>query len=116
MDSHLRVNSAAQSRDLAAAVAGVGINLVPKSVLDIYPQRDNLAVRAIFEKLARFQTALVMPRGRHLPALTALSNTLRMPRTVRQTATQNAERSPKKQTKKARNDKEASQFSLVAQV
>lgn len=62
---------------LAAAVAGVGISLVPRSVLDIYPQRNDLAIRDVPAHLAHVQTALVMPRGRHLPALTALANCLR---------------------------------------
>jgi DNA-binding transcriptional LysR family regulator len=62
---------------LASAAAGVGISLVPRSVLDIYPQRDALTVCRMPGQNARVRTALVMQRGRHLPALTQLANHLR---------------------------------------
>ncbi len=62
---------------LASAAAGVGISLVPRSVLEIYPQRDALSVCRMPAQNARVRTALVMQRGRHLPALTQLANHLR---------------------------------------
>ena len=62
---------------LASAAAGVGISQVPRSVLDIYPQRDALSVCRMPGQGARVRTALVMQRGRHLPALTQLANHLR---------------------------------------
>ncbi|HVI57938.1 MAG TPA: LysR substrate-binding domain-containing protein [Luteimonas sp.] len=62
---------------LASAAAGVGISLVPRSVLDIYPQRGALSVAKMPSQLARIRTALVMQRGRHVPALTQLANCLR---------------------------------------
>lgn len=62
---------------LAAAAAGVGISLVPRSVLDIYPQRHAIKVRKVPAHVARVRTALVMPRGRHVPALTRLRDCLR---------------------------------------
>jgi DNA-binding transcriptional LysR family regulator len=61
----------------AAAAAGVGVGLVPRSVLETYPQRDTLAIREIPTRLARIQTALVMLRTTHLPALTRLEECLR---------------------------------------
>lgn len=62
---------------LAAAAAGVGVSLVPSSVLDIYSQRDALSVGKVPPRVARIRTALVMPRGRHLPELTRLADHLR---------------------------------------
>lgn len=62
---------------LASAAAGVGISLLPRSVLDTYPQRDALSVGRIPARVARVRTALVMQRGRHLPALTRLARHLR---------------------------------------
>jgi DNA-binding transcriptional LysR family regulator len=62
---------------LASAAAGVGISLVPRSVLEIYPQRAALSVARMPSQLARVRTALVMQRGRHVPALTQLANCLR---------------------------------------
>jgi DNA-binding transcriptional LysR family regulator len=62
---------------LASAAAGVGISLVPRSVLDIYPQRGTLSVAKMPSQLARIRTALVMQRGRHVPTLTQLANCLR---------------------------------------
>jgi DNA-binding transcriptional LysR family regulator len=61
----------------AAAAAGVGISLVPRSVLGVFPQRDALSVREMPPRLARLQTALVALRTRHLPALAKLEECLR---------------------------------------
>ncbi len=61
----------------AAAASGVGVGLVPRSVLETYPQRDTLAIREIPARLARVQAALVMLRTTHLPALTRLEECLR---------------------------------------
>lgn len=61
----------------AAAAAGVGVSLVPRSVLEVFPQRDALSLREMPARLARIQTALIMPRARHLPALAKLEECLR---------------------------------------
>lgn len=62
---------------LAAAAAGVGISLVPRAVLDIYPQRDAISVHKVPARIARVHTAVVTPRGRHVAALTRLVDCLR---------------------------------------
>ncbi|HET7266616.1 MAG TPA: LysR substrate-binding domain-containing protein [Oleiagrimonas sp.] len=62
---------------LAAAAAGVGCCVVPRAVLDIYPQRDAVSVHKLPARIARVRTAVVTPRGRHLPALTRLVDCLR---------------------------------------
>jgi DNA-binding transcriptional LysR family regulator len=62
---------------LAAAAAGVGIGLIPRSVLDIYPQRDAVSVHKVPARIARVRTAIVTMRGRHAPALTQLVESLR---------------------------------------
>lgn len=61
----------------AAAAAGVGVSLVPRSVLDVFPQRDALSLRELPLRLARLQTSLVALRNRHLPALAKLEECLR---------------------------------------
>lgn len=61
---------------LAAAAAGVGYGVVPRSVLDTYQQRDTLSVHEIPARFARVHTTLVIPLGRHLPALTRLIDCL----------------------------------------
>ena len=62
---------------LAAAAAGVGASLVPRSVLDIYPQRDALSLREVPARVARLRTLLAMQRTLHAPALTRLADALR---------------------------------------
>lgn len=62
---------------LTAAASGVGIGLVPHSVLDIYSRRDAVSVCKVPARIARVRTALVMLRGRHAPALTRLVDCLR---------------------------------------
>lgn len=62
---------------LAAAAAGVGCCVVPRAVLDIYPQRDALSVHKLPARIARVRTSVVTPRGSHLPALTRLVDCLR---------------------------------------
>lgn len=62
---------------LAAAASGVGVCLIPRSVLAIYPQREALAVAAVPKRVARLQTLLVTPRALHTPALTRLVEALR---------------------------------------
>jgi len=62
---------------LAAAATGVGVCLIPRSVLNIYPQRDALAVAAVPARVAHLQTQLVTPRTLHTPALTRLTEALR---------------------------------------
>ncbi|MGH8144918.1 MAG: LysR family transcriptional regulator [Rhodanobacteraceae bacterium] len=62
---------------LTAAASGVGIGLVPHSVLDIYAQRDAVAVCKVPARIARVRTAIVTMRGRHAPALTRLLDCLR---------------------------------------
>jgi len=62
---------------LAAAAAGVGCCVVPRAVLEIYPQRDALSVHKLPARIARVRTSVVTPRGSHLPALTRLVDCLR---------------------------------------
>jgi DNA-binding transcriptional LysR family regulator len=62
---------------LTAAAAGVGVGLVPRSVLDIYAQRDAVSVYKVPARIARVRTTVVTLRGRHLPALTRLLDCLR---------------------------------------
>jgi DNA-binding transcriptional LysR family regulator len=61
----------------AAAATGVGVSLVPRSVLDVFPQRDALSVRTMPARQARIQVSLVMLRTTHRPALTLLVECLR---------------------------------------
>lgn len=61
----------------AAAAAGVGASLVPRSVLEVFPQRDALSVREMPPRLARLQTSLVSLRTRRLPVLAKLEACLR---------------------------------------
>lgn len=56
----------------AAAAAGVGASLVPRSVLEVFPQRDALSVREMPPRMARMQTSLITLRTRHLPVLEKL--------------------------------------------
>lgn len=56
----------------AAAAAGVGVGVVPRSVLEVFPQRDTLSFREMPARYARIQVALVMLRSRHQPALARL--------------------------------------------
>ncbi|MBN8736497.1 MAG: LysR family transcriptional regulator [Xanthomonadales bacterium] len=62
---------------LAAAASGVGTGLIPRSVLDIYSQRDAVSVCKVPARIARVRTAVVTLRGRHVPALTLLVECLR---------------------------------------
>lgn len=62
---------------LASAAAGVGVSLVPRSVLDVYPQREALATAPVPARVARLRTLLITPRGTHTPALTSLVKLLR---------------------------------------
>ena len=62
---------------LAAAAAGVGASLVPRSVLEIYPQRAALSLGKVPARVARMQTLLAMSRTLHAPALTRLADALR---------------------------------------
>lgn len=62
----------------AAAAGGVGVGLVPRSVLEVFPQQhDVLSMREISPRLARVRTALVMLRNKHQPALAKLEECLR---------------------------------------
>ncbi|CAM5363438.1 LysR substrate-binding domain-containing protein [Rhodanobacter lindaniclasticus] len=62
---------------LTAAAAGVGVGLIPRSVLDIYARRDAVSVHKVPARIARVRTTVVTLRGRHLPALTRLVDCLR---------------------------------------
>lgn len=62
----------------AAAAGGVGVGLVPRSVLEVFPRQDDiLSVREIPPRLARVRTALIMLRNKHQPALARLEECLR---------------------------------------
>ena len=62
---------------LAAAAAGVGASLIPRSVLDIYAQRDAVSWAAVPPRVAKLRTLLLMPATTHSPALTRLVEMLR---------------------------------------
>jgi DNA-binding transcriptional LysR family regulator len=62
---------------LTAAASGVGVGLIPRSVLDIYAQRNAVSVHKVPARIARVRTAVVTLRGRHMPALTRLVDCLR---------------------------------------
>jgi DNA-binding transcriptional LysR family regulator len=61
----------------AAAAGGVGLGMLPRSVLEVFPQRNVLSTRDIAPRLARLKTFLVMPRDRHQPSLARLEECLR---------------------------------------
>ena len=62
---------------LAAAAGGVGLGLLPRSVLEVFPQKNVLSTRDIAPRLARLKTFLVMPRDRHQSSLARLEECLR---------------------------------------
>lgn len=61
----------------AAAAGGVGVGLVPRSVLEVFPQSRLLSVREIPPRWARIHTTLIMLRNTHQPALAKLEECLR---------------------------------------
>ena len=61
----------------AAAAGGVGLGMLPRSVLEVFPQRDVLSTRDIAPRLARLKTFLITSRDRHLPSLARLEECLR---------------------------------------
>lgn len=61
----------------AAAAGGVGLGMLPRSVLEVFPQKNVLSTRDIAPRLARLKTFLVMPRDRHRPSLARLEECLR---------------------------------------
>lgn len=62
---------------LASAAAGIGVSLVPRSVLHTYPQRDALSAREVPARIAQLCTLLVYPRQAHGAALRRLVACLR---------------------------------------
>ncbi len=62
---------------LAAAAAGVGVSLVPRSVLAVYPQREALTIAAVPARIGRLRTVLIAARSSHAPALASLIRLLR---------------------------------------
>jgi DNA-binding transcriptional LysR family regulator len=61
----------------AAAAGGVGVGLVPRSVLEVFPQKHVLSTREISSRLARLETFLVTLRNKHQPSLARLEECLR---------------------------------------
>lgn len=61
---------------LASAAAGVGVCLVPQSVLDIYPQRDALSCCALPARHAQLPIMLIRRRDQHAPAVSQLAEHL----------------------------------------
>ncbi|MHB1056309.1 MAG: LysR substrate-binding domain-containing protein [Rhodanobacter sp.] len=61
----------------AAAAGGVGVGMLPRSVLEVFPQKRVLSVREIAPRLARLKTFLVTSRHRHQPSLARLEECLR---------------------------------------
>jgi DNA-binding transcriptional LysR family regulator len=62
---------------LAAAAGGVGVGMLPRSVLDVFPQRNVLSTCEIAPRLARIKTFLITPRDSHQPSLARLQECLR---------------------------------------
>ena len=77
----------------AAAAGGVGVGLVPRSVLEVFPQHGVLSVREIPSRLARVQTALIMLRNKHQPALARLEECLREDAAKQRTMSERGRRS-----------------------
>lgn len=77
----------------AAAAGGVGVGLVPCSVLEVFPQHGVLSVRKIPSRLARVQTALIMLRNKHQPALARLEECLREDAAKQRTKSERGRRS-----------------------
>lgn len=61
---------------LASVAAGVGVSLIPQSVLDIYPQRDAIETLKLPDRFSQFQTSLIRPAGHHKATVTLLSEHL----------------------------------------
>lgn len=59
---------------VACVAAGSGVAIVPKSILDAVPGRDQLALHALPARLARACTMLVWRKGQRSAALGALSD------------------------------------------
>jgi DNA-binding transcriptional LysR family regulator len=61
---------------LASAASGLGVSLVPQSVLDTYPQRDALSVRSVPGRIAQLRTIMIHPRQVHAHAVRRLASAL----------------------------------------
>jgi DNA-binding transcriptional LysR family regulator len=57
---------------LGCVIAGMGVSLVPKSVLDAYPERKRLTVHSLPPGQDRAQTVLFWRKGADSPKLRAL--------------------------------------------
>lgn len=62
---------------LAAAAGGVGVGMLPRSVLDVFPQKNVLSTSEIAPRLARIKTFLITPRDSHQSSLARLLECLR---------------------------------------
>ena len=57
---------------LGCAVVGMGISLVPRMVLDTFPERQRLSIHPLPPQLNRAQTAMFWRKGARSPKLSAL--------------------------------------------
>ncbi|WOB10194.1 LysR family transcriptional regulator [Piscinibacter gummiphilus] len=62
---------------LACVSAGMGVSIVPKIVLDVFPHRDLLFVQRLPGRYAAFKTFLVWPKGTMPVKIGALQTALR---------------------------------------
>jgi DNA-binding transcriptional LysR family regulator len=67
-----RVEMSSYHAMLGCVIAGMGVSLVPKSVLDAYPERKRLAVYSLPAGQDRAQTVLFWRKGADSPKLRAL--------------------------------------------
>jgi len=62
---------------LGCVVVGMGISLVPRMVLDTYPEQHRLSVHPVPPELSRVQTVLIWRKGARSPKLSALMDILK---------------------------------------
>lgn len=59
-----------------SVVAGMGVALMPESVLSAFPERDRVSIHPLPEDLETLQTLLIWPRGGASPKIKALIDIL----------------------------------------
>lgn len=65
---------------LACAVAGMGVALVPRALLELFPQRAGLSCHPLPAALRHSRTCLVWRKGTDTPKVQALAHMLRLPK------------------------------------
>jgi DNA-binding transcriptional LysR family regulator len=82
---------------LGCVVVGMGISLVPRMVLDAFPERDKLSVHPVTPDLRYAQTFMIWRKGARSPKLDALVELI-----TGHAATVNARRAPVSETRPRR--------------